>query len=429
MVEFVGFTPQDAEAIKATHLIIEKYIPEIVSKFYSKLLSYPPTRKIFSKKDGSLDQEYLQLRMHHLTNFWRRTASGVYDDDYARFVDYVGRAHTHRGADPKIYIPERYVIGQVGLVQHIISEALHRELSGIDPELEVRASRAWNLLMMVILEMLARAYSDEDVVEGESDRTPVDADTVHQLAVQIYERNLGMYRSVEYIEVNVGRLEQIAEGERQIVEVQGVSIGIFHHKGRWYALRNSCLHRGGPVCAGPLKGDALVCPWHGYQYNVTNGELLLDPSAHLETYPVEVRDGDLFLRFPLVTMDSELVALEPESSVSSQLPTEQEATEARILEENEFLLADIQPGQIGLVTVDDEDVAVYNVGGSYYATHNNCTHAEGPLNEGELEGYGIVCPWHDSCFDIRDGSVLRGPAKEPVRTYRVVVEGSVGRVE
>jgi nitrite reductase/ring-hydroxylating ferredoxin subunit len=46
-----------------------------------------------------------------------------------------------------------------------------------------------------------------------------------------------------------------------------------------------------------------------------------------------------------------------------------------------------------------------------------------------MEGYGVVCPWHDSCFDIRDGSVLRGPAKEPVRTYRVVVAGGVGRVE
>ena len=74
-------------------------------------------------------------------------------------------------------------------------------------------------------------------------------------------------------------------------------------------------------------------------------------------------------------------------------------------------------------------MAVYNVGGNYYATHNNCTHTEGPLNEGDLDGFGIVCPWHDSCFDIRDGSVLRGPAKKPVQTYGVVVEGNVARVE
>ena len=50
MSEFVGFTQNDADAIKETHLIIEKYIPEIVGKFYSQLLSYPPTRRMFLKK-------------------------------------------------------------------------------------------------------------------------------------------------------------------------------------------------------------------------------------------------------------------------------------------------------------------------------------------------------------------------------------------
>jgi hypothetical protein len=41
--------------------------------------------------------------MRHLSNFWLRTADAVFDDDYARYVDYVGRAHTARGADPNIY--------------------------------------------------------------------------------------------------------------------------------------------------------------------------------------------------------------------------------------------------------------------------------------------------------------------------------------
>ncbi len=311
MSEFVGFTQNDADAIKETHLIIEKYIPEIVGKFYAQLLSYPPTRKLFLKKDGTLDQDYLQLRMHHLTNFWRRTSAGVYDDNYARFVDYVGRAHTTHGADPKIYIPERYVIGQVGLVQHAISEALHKELNGVDPELEVRASRAWNLLMMVILEMLARAYSDEHgAVEGEGSRAPIDIQSVRQLAVQIYERNLGIYRSIEYQGVKVAGVDEIPEGERKIVEVEGVSIGLFHHQGAWYALRNSCLHRGGPVCTGDLNGDVITCPWHGYQYYITSGELLLDKSAHLEKYPVEIHDGDIYLTFPTRVMDADIVQLD-----------------------------------------------------------------------------------------------------------------------
>jgi nitrite reductase/ring-hydroxylating ferredoxin subunit len=430
MSEFVGFTQSDAEAIKETHLVIEKYIPEIVGKFYAQLLSYPPTRKLFLKKDGSLDQEYLQLRMHHLTNFWRRTAAGVYDDNYARFVDYVGRAHTTHGADPKIYIPERYVIGQVGLVQHAISEALHKELRDVDPELEVRASRAWNLLMMVILEMLARAYSDERAVEGEGSRTPIDIQSVRMLARQIYESNLGIYRSIEYQGVKVAYADEIPDGERKIVEVEGVSIGVFHHRGNWYALRNSCLHRGGPACTGLLKGDVITCPWHGYQYDVTNGELLLDTSAHLESYPVEVRDGEIYLTFPTKVMDVEMVQLNtPGEEAAAPQAAAVEVAEAHELKENEFLIHDLKPGQTGLVYVDGDAVAVYNVDGSYYATQNECTHAEGPLSDGDLDGHRIICPWHDSCFDVRDGSVCKGPAREPLNIYRVIIEGDIARVE
>ncbi len=426
MAEFVGFSQEDAEAIRETRLVIEKYIPELVGKFYTNLLSYPPTRKVFSQKDGMVDQEYLQLRMHHLTNFLRRTASGVYDDEYASFVDYVGRAHTTHGADPKIYIPERYVIGQVGLIQHAISEALHAELHELYPELEARAARAWNLLMMVILEMLARAYSDERGIEGEAADGTVDPDSVQRLAVQIYEKNVGFYRSIEHREVHVARADEIAEGERRLVDAEGVSIGVFHHRGEWYTLSNSCLHRGGPVCTGALEGDVITCPWHGYQYNLTSGELLLDRSAKLEMYPVEVRDGEVYLRIPMRVLDSEPVELEQSAAtaVEEEAPTPHQA-----LKENEFRVAELPPGGIGLVSVDGEEVAVVNLEGSFYATQNECTHASGPLNEGELEGGGIVCPWHDSCFDVRDGSVIRGPATEALKTYRVVVEGDIARVE
>jgi nitrite reductase/ring-hydroxylating ferredoxin subunit/hemoglobin-like flavoprotein len=428
MAEFVGFSQEDAEAIRETRLVIEKYIPDIVGKFYTNLLSYPPTRRVFSKKDGSIDQDYLQLRMHHLTNFLRRTASGVYDEDYASFVDYVGRAHTTHGADPKIYIPERYVIGQVGLIQHAISEALHKELHEFYPELESRASRAWNLLMMVILEMLARAYSDERGIEGEAPDTAVDSGTVHQLAVQIYEKNVGMYRSIEIREVRVASAAEIPPGERKLVDVDGVSIGVFHHNDGWYALSNSCLHRGGPVCTGPLQGNVITCPWHGYQYNLTNGELLLDRSAKLEMYPVEVRDGEIFLRVPFRVMENAPVSLNQEPIMPESQAGAAEA-ELSSLKENEFRVSELQPGQIGLVIVDGEEVAVYNLEGALYATQNECTHAYGPLNEGEMEGTGVVCLWHDSCFDVRDGSVIRGPATEPLRTYRVVVEGDIARVE
>jgi len=74
-------------------------------------------------------------------------------------------------------------------------------------------------------------------------------------------------------------------------------------------------------------------------------------------------------------------------------------------------------------------VAVYNIDGTHYATQDECTHADGPLSEGDLDGCAVICPWHASAFDVRDGSVLIGPATEPLRTYRVVIEGEIGRVE
>lgn len=303
MAQFVGFTEEDRKAIKDSQFIIEKHIPVIVGKFYDHLLRYPPTRKFFLDKEGNVDKEHLQLRMHHLTNFWRRTANAVYDDEYASYVDYVGRAHTSRGADPKIYIAERYVIGQVGFMQHAISEALQQEIGVIDPELENRAVKAWNLLLMVILELLSSAYDDERAAPSEVLDLTHDESYVHQLALETYERNVGLYRSIEHKAVFVDKVEELPNGERKIIEVGDLSIGVFHHKGQWYAVRNYCLHRGGPIATGQLANDTLTCPWHGYQFNLCSGKLLMDPSAALETYEVEIHDGDVYVRVPSITWD------------------------------------------------------------------------------------------------------------------------------
>ncbi|OGO32903.1 MAG: hypothetical protein A2Z16_11810 [Chloroflexi bacterium RBG_16_54_18] len=99
------------------------------------------------------------------------------------------------------------------------------------------------------------------------------------------------------------------------------------------------------------------------------------------------------------------------------------------LKENEFRASELKPGQAKLLFLKGEPVAVYNVDGEFYATQDACTHAGGPLSEGELEGKLIVCPWHSSCFDVTNGQVMCGPADEPVKTFRVILEGETGRVE
>jgi nitrite reductase/ring-hydroxylating ferredoxin subunit len=95
------------------------------------------------------------------------------------------------------------------------------------------------------------------------------------------------------------------------------------------------------------------------------------------------------------------------------------------LEENEFRISEVPPGSALLVGA----VAVFNVAGGFCATQAKCTHKQGPLDEGTLDGSTVTCPWHGTQFNVCTGAVLRGPAKDPLKTYRVTVEGEVGRVD
>jgi nitrite reductase/ring-hydroxylating ferredoxin subunit len=92
---------------------------------------------------------------------------------------------------------------------------------------------------------------------------------------------------------------------------------------------------------------------------------------------------------------------------------------------NEFRISDVPPGSVLLVG----DVAVFNVDGSLCATQATCPHRQGPLTEGTVDGSTVTCPWHGSQFNVCTGAVLQGPATDPLKTYRVIVEGEVGRVD
>ena len=110
-------------------------------------------------------------------------------------------------------------------------------------------------------------------------------------------------------------------------------------------------------------------------------------------------------------------------------PTPQPATAASIdpaaLKENEFRVSEVPPGSALLVG----DVAVFNIAGSFCATQGKCTHRQGPLSKGSLDGSTVTCPNHGAQFNVCTGEVLRGPAQDPLKTYRVIVAGDIGRVE
>jgi nitrite reductase/ring-hydroxylating ferredoxin subunit len=93
--------------------------------------------------------------------------------------------------------------------------------------------------------------------------------------------------------------------------------------------------------------------------------------------------------------------------------------------DNEFRISEVPPGSALLVG----DAAVFNVGGTFCATQSKCTHRQGPLSEGKLDGSTVTCPLHGAQFNVCTGAVLRGPAKDPLKTYHVVVDGAVGHIE
>src|SRR5690242_10826853 len=101
-------------------------------------------------------------------------------------------------------------------------------------------------------------------------------------------------------------------------------------------------------------------------------------------------------------------------------PTREEALRA-----DEFRIDAVKPGTALLVG----GAAVFHVAGRFCATDIKCPHLGGPLNEGTLRDSTVTCPWHGSEFNVCTGAVLRGPAKESVKTYTVIVEGETGRVE
>lgn len=85
--------------------------------------------------------------------------------------------------------------------------------------------------------------------------------------------------------------------------------------------------------------------------------------------------------------------------------------------------SDIPPSHMKEYQVDGQSVCVANIDGKYFAINNVCSHEGGPLADGELQGYEVECPWHQSKFDMRTGEVKAPPAVEPQATYEVRIFG------
>ena len=116
-------------------------------------------------------------------------------------------------------------------------------------------------------------------------------------------------------EIFVIKADELKEGDRCIVRTPRGEIGVFAHEGGYYAYANQCVHSGGPACEGILiprvediiaedktyQGQRfsedmhIVCPWHGWEFDLKSGVCAGDSKYRLKKYETVVRSGDLYI--------------------------------------------------------------------------------------------------------------------------------------
>ena len=95
--------------------------------------------------------------------------------------------------------------------------------------------------------------------------------------------------------VPAAKTVEVPAGSVREVQVGGKPVALANVDGKFYAISNTCLHRGGPLGQGVLTGKNLICPWHGWEYDVATGKTTMNPSVGVASYPTEVRGDEVFV--------------------------------------------------------------------------------------------------------------------------------------
>lgn len=93
--------------------------------------------------------------------------------------------------------------------------------------------------------------------------------------------------------VTVAQVADLAPGQGRVIEVAGTSIALFNVGGVFYALDNTCPHRGGPLGEGVVEGDVVTCPWHNWSFRLATGEHVATSKIKVACYPVRVAGTDV----------------------------------------------------------------------------------------------------------------------------------------
>ena len=102
---------------------------------------------------------------------------------------------------------------------------------------------------------------------------------------------------IEYVEI--APVSELPNGERLFIEVGDKALVIFNIAGQYFAIGDICSHDEGPLGDGDLEGFNIVCPRHGAEFDVRTGKVIQMPAVvDIPAYPVQVRDGQIFVGIP-----------------------------------------------------------------------------------------------------------------------------------
>jgi len=89
-----------------------------------------------------------------------------------------------------------------------------------------------------------------------------------------------------------------APGEAKEFACGAKTICVANVNGTISAMDNVCLHMGGPLGQGVIEGDKIVCPWHGWQWDLKTGQAGSNPKAKVAVYPVRIENGEVKIEVP-----------------------------------------------------------------------------------------------------------------------------------
>ena len=99
--------------------------------------------------------------------------------------------------------------------------------------------------------------------------------------------------------VKVAETSDIADGHGRLIERDGRTLAVFNAGGgRFHACGDVCPHEQGPLADGWIEGNAVVCPWHGFDFDLASGRCLVDPDLSIPTYPVRVTGTAIEVNLP-----------------------------------------------------------------------------------------------------------------------------------